>query len=384
MTSGDFDKELDRMLGDTNLGFKGLQESTKEQTARQKELTKAGKDYDNALGTALRTVTTPFKVLASAAVSVTKALGTTITVLGAVGTGLAAIANPTAWETLKSSLALVAVQLGSYFLPVIIGAAYGAQLLAHWLEQLNPEVQKSITRFASLAAMAFLAVQAFALLTSSTVLLTGAVIAAVVALKLLPHVIDWVGNRLREIINKMGGGAGTGMWDTFKATLPMALGAAADSFKNSKIGGFFSAMGAAAPWKVFGSGGAAGATGPTFAEMIRKAIKDELGIDLDALLQEADKLRKRIGGGAVEGGAPKGGPKRGFLPDFLTGQMKEMQPRFTAVEEARKQYQLAALKDPLEQKMWEEMRKAAVKFNAMAGDAKAFFEWGVRNGLGFM
>jgi hypothetical protein len=39
--------------------------------------------------------------------------------------------------------------------------------------------------------------------------------------------------------------------------------------------------------------------------------------------------------------------------------MKEMQPRFSPIEEARKQFQIAANKDPLEAATWQALREQA-------------------------
>lgn len=251
--------------------------------------------------------------------------------------GMVAQAGGPAMSTLTGSLQLVGVQLARFFLPTIVAAAEAAQDFAQWLGDLSPETRATITQFAKLAAGAAAVFVAVNVLTNPMVLLAGAVVTAVVALKLLPDVMEWIGEEWRRMRGKTAGIGGSGFWGGLIQGL---IGSQGDAlFGNKPL-----------PWD----------KDRKFADMLKDSIQKNLNVDVDKLLGNLNVLGR---GGNMEGKTP---PKERQRHPFLFDFSHEYQPRFTAIEEARKQFQIGALKSPLEQELLQLQRQMAKEFIQLA------------------
>jgi hypothetical protein len=275
---------------------------------------------------------------------------------GAAITGIVASSGGSAWETFKGSLQMVGMQLARFFIPALMDASEMAQDFAHWLETgLSPETRKTIERFASLAAGVAGLYLAVNFLTNPMVLLTAAVIAAVLAFKMIPEIIEWIGEQWRHLRSGAEGEKG-------KAKAALAGG----------LGGSFLLD------YIFGTEPIKGLDkGQSFKDMFIKNLEKSLGELSDDMQKAIGKVAgvasELFGGGKGEGEEEKS-KKRQERRRMAFAFPTEMQPRFMAVEEARKQFQLGALKSPLEQELMRMQREMAQQVVQEAGSRNTMYD----------
>jgi hypothetical protein len=336
---------------------------------------------------------------------------------------LAATANPTAWETMQDSLQLVTMQLGISFLPTIVTVSYKAQEFAHWLEALSPEAKQLMTYVAGAAGALYAfskaasavntatfglgnqaakaAAQEFlgaSLTTKIGVFAVGAAAFSaakglwdlVQAGKDLNHRLDAISERREAPLEEKMNRAEFENTDAFKT-----LSAIEDPDERRKRAGSMSEQAlrraqaaaqaerearsaAGSRWLGLGAGaagmiGMGGAVTSDAYERAEKAAKEH-----EAAVREMQSVSAaaaetvsgsrytpstKLGAEGLLGAKAK---QAEGLQSLLVHMPKESQPHFSAVEEARKQFQMGALKDPLEQEMLRLNREAAQEFLKLA------------------
>jgi hypothetical protein len=328
--------------------------------------------------------------------------------------GLAQAANPTAWATMTDSFQLVGMQLGMNFLPMILRVSIGAQELAQRLAHLTPETQALIAEVAGAAAAMVVFSKAASFANMALLGVPG---------KLTAKAGDKLGELAAAGLSKIPGAA-WGVAGAFGVAalagfaLREALFHAADEIERRAQGLYKPAVQKFTDSEITESPEykelqsiqdpdarrkrAAELHAAAVAEEARWRNAEEKGpIDSSAPLkfdipipltltkeaEEAEREGKTIEQKHQEAldktdlygrvmevlvhGLPQHSEKDVVpaetktaeqLGRFLTHFPKEMQPRFSAVEEARKNFQVQAFKDPLEQEMLRLNRESAKKF----------------------
>jgi hypothetical protein len=298
-------------------------------------------------------------------------------------------AGGSAFSTFTGSIQIVGLQLARFFTPTVVMASKSLQDMADWLGDLTPEGRKSVTALAEFVGAAAVTAGVMRLLgirVDGTTLAFGALLVAMQAF------MDWLDKRIAEAdkhnqetaakqfthadikdTEMYKHAAGLGMEER-RAYLQREIDIAARNVKELEKTNISS----------FGFSPSARQEAIDSAERRRRrlmAIREELvfgakpvesvaghtsvplggGAGIGGLLQMfglGDKFKELLAGFGLGGGgqaAASGGGRRPFRFDYPT----ELQPRFSAVEEARKQFQLQALKSPLEQELLRLQRQAA-------------------------
>lgn len=293
-------------------------------------------------------------------------------------------AGGAAWSTFTGSLNLVGLQIARFFIPTITMASKSLQDMSNWLEDMTPEGKGAVKQFAEIAVAASVAVGAMKLLG---IKLDGTTIAFGALLMAMQAFTFWLDTKIEQKFKTFAEAAGkqyTRSEVEASAPFQKAAGMTPADRKaylerqlrdiNKEIQHYTSmtpveqfgtknydkivkrlyeqqalysairrnlVFGEKLPetvseYKVPGLGGGYGIGG--LVQMLFPQVKEFLGIGGPA-------------GAHMESG--RGG--RGFRFDWPT----EMQPRFSAIEEARKQFQLGALKSPLEQETMRLQRQMA-------------------------
>jgi hypothetical protein len=307
--------------------------------------------------------------------------------------GMIASAGGSAWSTFTRSFELVGIQVTRFFLPTIIMASEGLQSLAGFLDGLTGPVRETVMQFATVAGGAVVLVGAMRLLGFSISPLTVGFGLLLIAVQgLAKWLDDWIEKRAREraeAVGKQYTRQEVEAHPGFKKaqSLPMDD---RKKYLDNMLQGIREEL------KMFEG----------MSEVGKRAYKQQTGRDADeqinrlhrqqamyTAIQRAlvfgEKLPETVhevkppplGGGFGVGGllgmifpnlkevfkdlggtvgtGPVAGRRRPFARDWAV----EMQPRFSPVEEARKQFQLQALKSPLEQQLMQDLRKLAQDFN---------------------
>lgn len=298
--------------------------------------------------------------------------------------GMAAVANPTAWATMKDSITLVAMQIGRYFLPAIITVAYKAQEFARWLAELSPATKSTITQFATVAGLAFAFGKVLSLANTATLglvpkafgALPGAAQGVVGAFALASAGVAYFAYKVSSI-NAAMDKAIADMSRPIEEKLSRAQFEERPEFKD------LAGQGNADNRRRLGDAMLKEAqTRATAANKDLERVNHPLYVgrsgDRDKAQQEAVAANEHLqvtlkaydelirGRAAKFTGPGRAGAIAGQIGQFLSHYPKEMQPRFSAVEEARKGIQVANLKDPLEQEMIKLNREAAKEFMRLA------------------
>jgi hypothetical protein len=310
--------------------------------------------------------------------------------------GMAAVANPTAFETFTDSLKMVVMELGIHFLPVLVKGAYHAQQFARWLSELSPGTQNFLTNAATAGASLYLLSQGASLLNSILLGIPGkltAKVGAEVAGSLAPHVVPML-PAIGGVTSAFAVLAGSalllrhGLIEAAEAQERLTremFKPAAEKFTREELE-------KSEPYKNLAGIQDPAARQAEAAKMLAEAQKEEkealaaqlkagrmgpegagasirasLASDKASLVQAAvQELVHGIPFVPQKQGAdaflPKEAKQANEISRLLVHFPKEMQPQFLAVEQARKTFQMGALKDPLEQKMIELNRRAAEKF----------------------
>jgi hypothetical protein len=327
-------------------------------------------------------------------------------------------ANPVAWSILQDSLGLVAMQLGQAFLPTIIRVAYYAQEFAQWLHDLSPATKEWMSYLAGAGAAIYVFTKALAFantmtlglvskgisaavsnLASATVqtqagLLGVAVVAALLVKNFfdMQQAIQDFNNRQKQSLDEAGkpieeriSRAEFEESEVYKrakeAKTPEerrkiiaqysqeGLDESSEAMRdreqaidrgNSKFRAFGQTVTFGAYSGVTDATKDADAANKRLVEGTKKsgtavAVAREFG-----LLPGGEKRFTPIGG--AEAHDTSAGRKAREAGKFMAHMPKEMTPHFSAVDEARKNFQMGALKDPLEQQKlaWERENNEAL------------------------
>jgi hypothetical protein len=322
--------------------------------------------------------------------------------------GLIATGDPNAWATLQDSVKLVAMQVAQFFLPAIIKGAYYAQQFADWLHNLSPETRATITSFATLAAQGYALGKALQLANTATLglgpkafgALPGPVQAATGALAVFAAAAGYAAYKAREISNSFASWAkrsndaiesitradvegsevyrkmkGAGNKDEAKRINDREYRSTEEQLRSAQkeLGDL---MGGSRAGKILNEDRI-----KELQESIAELAKKQRIADIsrnELILGERFVPSDKAGVGARVGLA---GEQANKMAQLLYHMPKEMQPRFSAIEEARKQFQLNALKDPLEQKMLQYQRDAAEALQKQIPEILRQIEKKTGNGL---
>jgi hypothetical protein len=292
----EFEAVLGGLIESMTVHFEKLNKSTDERTDKEH---RAGGEIAKGLDV----LTAGFRTAALAATG--------------IFTCIVASGAPTAFETLTKSFQLVAIQIANFFLPAVLGAAYAAQLAADWLQNLDPESKELATQFATVAAIAAAVTTVFNFLSVGLATFVVVVGAVVYALRNMGDALEWMKTKIKQLFG----------FDTPEE-------------KRKEVPG----------------------GDPTVTPERRAQLERELREALDnpnsSLAQEAERRKREGTDKPVSKQDQRASATRTF-GSFAMSQMKELQPRFSPVEDVRKQLQLSALKDPLEAKTWQAMRDQA-------------------------
>jgi hypothetical protein len=309
------------------------------------------------------------------------------------GTAMVAIAaagNPTLWASWTDSLKLVTMQLSSFLTPAILDGITDVQNFAKWLHDLDPVTKATITQFATMAAGAIVGTKAFELLTNKTTLL----IAAFVSLYWAAQKFEgWFNKHFKDIESEAAGKQFTRKELEQSPEFKEIQGMGGDK---GKIGKFLDERLAAIKKIQAEQIEATKSPIPGVEAFNRWANRQQLA-ELQKRINEVEQLKQW----AVEGIKPPeqvAGPNKALdlnIENFWKEQMdklvapalgklgigakmgdianvakgapalhypKELSPGFSAIEQARKQFQLAAFKDPLEQELFRKQREQAAMY----------------------
>ena len=291
-------------------------------------------------------------------------------------------AGGAAWTTFTGSIQIVGMQLSRFFIPGLISASKSLQDFGDWLEDLSPEQRKTLTQFSEMAIATAATAGVMRLLglkVDATTIAFGLVIVAA------QNLADWLDKKIGELDKKGTKAAGlqlteaeviaTEEYQAYKRMSPEVRRKrledelkAQQRFVNETIPGTSEFN----PLKNVGSkveAREAALRRMALLTAIRRMLV--FGETLPGTVPEYNP--PGLGGGAGLGGlmgmlgvpeglknlfgslGTAGRSRRPFRPDFPV----ELQPRFSSVEEARKQFQLQALKSPLEQDFIRIQREAA-------------------------
>jgi hypothetical protein len=294
--------------------------------------------------------------------------------------GMAAAASPTAWSTMMDSIKLVAMQIGSYFIPAIVRVSIMAQEFADWLSKLSPQTKEYLQTAAYGVAGLYAFSQAVGIAQMmtlglvSTPVLAGLGLLAVAAAG-AAYALNKIADAREEALKRdyasaeEKGYAGDTLHNSAEykrleaikdpeerrkeaakmlkeaAKAEVGEGGAART-QESFFGIDMKTVGMAGVMDLFGEQGNKNRANSTNAlnhtTMTQAAIRELVyGETIKDESKDKNGRSKKHGGKNDES-------------LFQQHQMKAAQPGFSAIEEARRGLQVKALdKDPLEQKMWQ-------------------------------
>jgi hypothetical protein len=293
--------------------------------------------------------------------------------------GLVQSAGGSAVSTFGKSFELVGIQLTRFFLPTIVTASAGLQDFAGWLNSLSGQSRSAATQFATIAAGGALAVGTLRLLGVSV---NATTIGFGLLLLSMQKFTGWLDKKIEDkedarqkAVSKQYTRAeieGSPEYKLF-AALPKGKERAraldeAIRRENQKSQESLE----------FDLPNRYNKSQERLAKLMAIRSKLTFGVKLPETAQEQKPvplggghgiggvlgmifpgLKDLLGEAAKGGGPGAGGGRRPFARDWAV----EMQPRFSPVEEARKQFQLQALKSPLEQQLMQDLRQLAQDFN---------------------
>ncbi len=300
--------------------------------------------------------------------------------------GIAAKANPLAWEVLQDSLSLVVMELGRAFLPAIITAAAYAQQFAAYLATLSPATLQTAATIATVGAALYATTKVFSLVNVASFGLAAALtraavsatVSAVAANPLAAAITAAVGGLVALAFwsDRNANSARRGVAEVREGVL-QSLGIA--DIEGSELGKKVQGAGTREEkQKVLQAEAGPIHDALVEAESAFRNAKDEdkepARKQLEAAAKQAeifDALNRQVTMGQTfiphQGAGPGGfesaaGRQASEIGMLLSRFPKEAQPRFSPLEEARKQIQLNSLKTPLEQEQIRLQRQAAQDF----------------------
>lgn len=349
----------------------------------------------------LQSLTQDFQKFRTTFTQVTTGAQKTLVQAEATVKNIVSSAGGAAWNTFTGSIQIVGMQLSRFFVPTLIMASKGLQDLANWLDELSPENRKMAGEFAGIAAAAALTTGAMRLLGFSVGPLTIGFGLLLIAVQALTKWIDgWIEARHKATAEAAGKQFTNAEVEASpEYTGIMKLG---DKEKQRK---YISERLKELQKNLIDLGGVdpfGAALVPEHAQVMQETFK-KIGL-YEAIQRKlagetlpnsvapysppglgggfgigglAGILGLGSGGGGVGGGAGGGG---GRGNRFKFAWPTEMQPHFSSIEEARKQFQLSALKNPLEQELMRLQRQQAQEAIQEAG--KRNRAWDVLGNLG--
>jgi hypothetical protein len=351
----------------------------------------------------LSSLTRDFQQFRTAFTQVGTQLTKTLTQAEATVKNIVSSSGGAAWDTFTGSLELVGLELAQFFVPTLVVASKGLQDLSKWFDGLGDETKDTIAKFAEVAAAGVVITKALGFLLTKTNLVAAAFGGLLYAMQ---KYTEWLDS---EIVKK-----DKGIQEAAGKQYTKAEVEGSAEYKEIKALGSKEEQKKIIDERLKGLQHYISGYNPSTASTVQteawKLANKQIGLyeAIQRNLIAGEKLPDKVaefkyqglGGGygiggllqmlfpeTFGGGEDKDKKKKkgeeggdGLLYTFP----KEMQPRFSSVEEARKQFQIGALKSPLEQEIMQKQRELFQTFLNHKNDLPTVFGWFKKNwDLGF-